>query len=1222
MTTPTTVQVRFQFRADTAANWTTIDPVLLANELGRETDTGKIKIGDGTTAWSSLAYQGWSSLTYPLVNADIDAAAAIDHSKLADITAGSVLLGNASNVPTATALSGDVTVNSSGVTAIGSGVIVDADVSATAEIAVSKLANGTANQILTTDGTDVSWTDSPTIAGNVIISGNLTVNGTETIINVDTLQVEDKTIEMGNVTTPTDLTADGGGIVLKGATDKTILWVDSTDSWTSSENVDLASGKTYKIAGTDVLSATTLGSAVVNSSLTSVGNLTDLTVDTDTLVVDATNNRVGIGVASPATDLHIQGAGASVIRLENGNGVAYTDIRQNQTGEYLEISPSSSSNQSFVVNRPDGSEALRIDSSGRLLVGSSTVLDTEGIKPSVQSAQAGNEAGFGAFRYSDDTPGPIIHLFKSRGTTVGTNALVQANDVLGEIRFTGADGANEILSAQIRTLVDGTPAYAATALVASTDYRIVTVGTTDFTAIGAADNNVGTVFTATGPGTGTGTAILNAGNMPGRLEIRTRADGAASPTTRMTIDSSGNVAIDTDTLYVDATNDFVGVGTASPTAELHIASTTQPTIKIEDSDNGFDPVELGATNGGRDFTFVTNQDYYFNNASSTYMTIDSSGRLLVGTSSSVTGGTADIIQASHVSGSNIILNRQVAAAGSTGDYIGGIRFYSYAGSASEEHARIWCQADNNTDSGDKPGRLVFSTTADGAASPTERMRIDSSGNVGIGATTISSLLHLQSSDATAFDATATDGQVGVGPTIYLENPANANNTVGGQIVFGMRGTEEQARISATGGTSPQLVFTTADAQRMVIDSSGNVGIGTTTATAVSGSTALEVQGTSGAEIVIGTTDTTATAGDLFGGIAFKSVDANGTPPHYSGIQARAEDTFGGATLNFYVGRDNYEDNDPRFVIEGPQSVTGEALRIDSSGRLLVNTTSARTNFYNASTTAEPLLQVESASQPRIGIISSSTTSGFGGQLILAHQVSGAVGGNTLVASGANTGLISFQGSDGAQFVETARITSEVDGTPGADDMPGRLVFSTTADGASSPTERMRLEESGRLNLFTNTNLVVRSVRTGASESAFVVQSASTSTLTGTTELVVYADGDVENTNNRYTQLSDERFKENIVDASSQWDDIKAVRVRNFNFKEETGRNTHTQLGVVAQEIELTSPGLVIERKDPDTDETHKSVAYSVLYMKAVKALQEAMERIEQLEAKVAALEGN
>jgi len=87
---------------------------------------------------------------------------------------------------------------------------------------------------------------------------------------------------------------------------------------------------------------------------------------------------------------------------------------------------------------------------------------------------------------------------------------------------------------------------------------------------------------------------------------------------------------------------------------------------------------------------------------------------------------------------------------------------------------------------------------------------------------LNSTLHLEKSDATAYDATDSDGQVSVGPTIYLENPANANNTVGGQIVFGMRSTEAQARIGATGGTSPALVFGTADAERMRIDSNGHV----------------------------------------------------------------------------------------------------------------------------------------------------------------------------------------------------------------------------------------------------------------------------------------------------------------------------------------------------------------------------------------------------------------
>ena len=119
---------------------------------------------------------------------------------------------------------------------------------------------------------------------------------------------------------------------------------------------------------------------------------------------------------------------------------------------------------------------------------------------------------------------------------------------------------------------------------------------------------------------------------------------------------------------------------------------------------------------------------------------------------------------------------------------------------------------------------------------------------------------------------------------------------------------------------------------------------------------------------------------------------------------------------------------------------------------------------------------------------------------------------------------------------------------------------------------------------------------------------------------IYGDGTIKNTSNVYGQISDEKFKENIVDAQTQWDDIKAVQVRNFNFKESTGWTTITQIGVIAQELEQVSPGLVQETIDEETDETSKSVKYSVLYMKAVKALQEAMTRIETLEAKVAALE--
>lgn len=128
--------------------------------------------------------------------------------------------------------------------------------------------------------------------------------------------------------------------------------------------------------------------------------------------------------------------------------------------------------------------------------------------------------------------------------------------------------------------------------------------------------------------------------------------------------------------------------------------------------------------------------------------------------------------------------------------------------------------------------------------------------------------------------------------------------------------------------------------------------------------------------------------------------------------------------------------------------------------------------------------------------------------------------------------------------------------------------------------------------------------------------------TGTDCFIIYRNGDVKNATAVYGSISDIKLKENIVDANSQWDDIKAIRVRNYNLKE---GQTHTQIGVIAQEIELVSPGLVQEAPDFDHEgndlgTTTKSVSYSVLYMKAVKALQEAMERIETLEAKVAALE--
>jgi len=140
---------------------------------------------------------------------------------------------------------------------------------------------------------------------SLVLSGDLTVNGTTTTINSTEITIDDKNLVLGAVTSPTDAGADGGGITLKGATDKTLNWVDATDSWTASENFDIANGKTFKIGGTDVLSASVLGSGVTTSSLTSVGTLTSGTWNATSIAV-ANGGTGATTAASARTNLGIK----------------------------------------------------------------------------------------------------------------------------------------------------------------------------------------------------------------------------------------------------------------------------------------------------------------------------------------------------------------------------------------------------------------------------------------------------------------------------------------------------------------------------------------------------------------------------------------------------------------------------------------------------------------------------------------------------------------------------------------------------------------------------------------------------------------------------------------------------------------------------------------------------------------------------------------------------
>jgi hypothetical protein len=127
------------------------------------------------------------------------------------------------------------------------------------------------------------------VNGDIKVRGNLIVEGDTVTINVSELTVEDKNILLGaSSSLLTDLAADGGGISLQGATDKTFNWYNATSSWTSSEHINVNTGKTYKIGGTTVLTNDTLGAGILTSSLTSLGNLLELNMDSGLTITQKT----------------------------------------------------------------------------------------------------------------------------------------------------------------------------------------------------------------------------------------------------------------------------------------------------------------------------------------------------------------------------------------------------------------------------------------------------------------------------------------------------------------------------------------------------------------------------------------------------------------------------------------------------------------------------------------------------------------------------------------------------------------------------------------------------------------------------------------------------------------------------------------------------------------------------------------------------------------------
>ena len=448
---------------------------------------------------------------------------------------------------------------------------------------------------------------------------------------------------------------------------------------------------------------------------------------------------------------------------------------------------------------------------------------------------------------------------------------------------------------------------------------------------------------------------------------------------------------------------------------------------------------------------------------------------------------------------------------------------------------------------------------------TGRLFINSSGSVGIGTSSPISLLHVAGAEGT-YGQLRIQG-VGTGQSAILAFSTASN----GRGIYLDENDSNKLKIYAGAGRGA--------AGEVTIDNSGRLGIGTTSPA-----------------------DTLHVRGPVSGTIL--NLDRAGSYSWKLGQSSGSDLTFTGDT--------------------------SERVRFTSDGKVLVGTSSARANFFNTTLTAGLQVEGTGGSTARAGLsVVNNDSSNNPAYIVLGRSASATLGSNTTVASGDWIGSLSFQGADGSELVEAASIQAWVDAAPGANDMPGRLVFSTTADGASSPTERFRVNSNGQLCINTTTATTGIGHRVFIEDGSTYAPMGVNNTAGGTSSsnnIVIYRAGTqvgsitTTNTATAYNTSSDYRLKENVVSLTGASDRVNQLQVHRFNFIADPDRTVD---GFIAHEAQAVVPECVTGEKDAVDDEgnpVYQGIDQSKLVPLLTAALQEALAEIKILKTKVAALE--
>jgi hypothetical protein len=465
----------------------------------------------------------------------------------------------------------------------------------------------------------------------------------------------------------------------------------------------------------------------------------DINIDSGGVFYDATNNRLAIGTTSPATTLDVNGDVTITDKIIHG-GDTNTAIRF----------PAADT----VSVETDGNERARIDSSGRLLVGTSSSTNNIAGQTNIAlvTTGSGNAGGATLTTYPGTTQdrSSSIAFQRSRGTTDGSMTAVALGDRLGDLVFSGSDGTSFQSGARINAFVDGT--------------------------VSDVNNSV-----------------------PARIVFSTTADGASSPMERMRITNAGRVGIGTQGPASLCSVEGGNIALQSPGSSLGVRTTERLFLRSDlGSTNGMAAIGMNGTgtNGFLgEIKFYTGLSDVFNASLSERARIDSSGRLLVGTSSGL--GDNKLQVQGDANSSGIFLRRDLpinTIGANVGLYLATINFGNQDGAIG---ASIRGETDATWSSNDYPSRLVFSTTADGASSPTERMRITSSGELLVGTSSAVNNADLQAANS-----------ISVGGTIKREVSKRLNladNTSTTLFTFQIPGGGSQSHRTYVGGEISYIV---------------------------------------------------------------------------------------------------------------------------------------------------------------------------------------------------------------------------------------------------------------------------------------------------------------------------------------------------------------------------------------------------------------------------------